>query len=449
MFLNLATTIATLSMGAGLVRYVAEHRSTGDQNRLGGIIHSAVTIQIGLAVVLVIGVLVAVRPLSQYLFGSVAYAPWLSVVALAVPFVVLASGIGESLFFGFHDYGTYTRVAILTVMGGLVPFVVLIALYGISGAFISMVVVALWGAGLSLYYLYRRIPFRPLIRPRLVLRETKALLSYGAASFFAGTAGLLALLYMRSLVVQKLGAEQNGFYHVVYALHSYYFLLLTNGLWGHFYPTMCQADSNEFRVGEINRTIRFSLLCLVPIVAVLLAFRTPIVYLIFSKEFLPAVRLFPLQLLGDGFFLIGYILSTSLLSMGALRAYAGLSFGQYFLLIIVFWFLMPRLGVLGLVGAYAASNAVFAVLNYAYHVKVIGLRFVPKNRHALGWSLATLIAMALVPGGSVYTMVVPMVLLGIWALLVVERHEVSEAVAMVQSWLAPTRSQEPLSSDGS
>ncbi|MDA2915380.1 oligosaccharide flippase family protein [Nitrospinae bacterium AH_259_B05_G02_I21] len=448
MFLSLATTVATLSMGTGIIRYVSQYQSTGEESRLGDVIHSSITLQIGLAVILVAGVLVAVRPLSHFLFASVAYAPWVALVALAIPLMVLASGLGGPLFYGFLEYGTYTRVAIMTAVGGLVPFVLLIAFLGVRGAFISLVVVACWGAGVNLWYLHRRIPFRPLFRLRLVTREVKGLLSYGAAGFAGGVMGLLALLYMRSLVVRDLGLEANGYYQVVYAIHNLYLVLLTNGLWGHYYPAMCQAVDNTERVAEINRAVRFSLLCFIPIVAGLMAFRQPIVYLVYSSEFLPATRLFPLQLLGDGFFLVAYILNGSLLALGALRAYISFAVCQNLMWVAVFWLFMPRFGILGLVGAYLVSYVVFAAFNYAYHVKVLGLRLESKNRQALSWSLAVLVAMALMPGGSVFTIVVPLALLGLWAAIVVEKRELREAFAMVRGWLASPPSQEAFSSDG-
>jgi PST family polysaccharide transporter len=221
------------------------------------------------------------------------------------------------------------------------------------------------------------------------------LVRYGAASLVVGAATSLALLTIRSLIIDRLGAEQNGLYQAVYGLSVQYMTLVTGAMATYSFAQL-SAIASRLLAGaarreelelEINNNVRLVLLVIVPVLAVVVLLREPGLALFYSPEFLPAASLFPLQVVGDLFLALAWAFGLALLPLGRVSPWLLVNLSAPLLFLAGTAALLPRLGLQGVVLAYAVGQGVQAGLSWWYLRRATGFRLLRPSREELdrGW----------------------------------------------------------------
>ena len=87
--LSLANVLSQIGMDSGVVRYVSQHRVSGDDSRTKGIIAQALLTTVALSVLLASALFFGAGLLAQGLFDIPALEPVLKVFSLSLPFLTL------------------------------------------------------------------------------------------------------------------------------------------------------------------------------------------------------------------------------------------------------------------------------------------------------------------------------------------------------------------------
>lgn len=146
---------------------------------------------------------------------------------------------------------------------------------------------------------------------------SKTLLRFGAASLVGIAIGNGLSLALRRVIIAKLGLDSSGLYQVAYGLTQQYLTLVLGAMSAYSFPAFRAVHRDPVKLAqEVNQTLRGALLIIVPIIAILLVFRQQFIWLLFSKDYLPAGDMLRVQLIGDLFKVMAWALGLPILASG-------------------------------------------------------------------------------------------------------------------------------------
>lgn len=432
-FLQFFTVFASLWFYTGLTKYIAEFNAEKKETEIKAIVNVALMLQLIASIIFIFIISIFSRKISQYLFSSPAYGKWLFLIALFGPFGIFAMTI-ESAMFGLGKYKIFTASRVSYSLLGLIPLVGFIYYMKLKGSFFYLAANSLILFLITYLFIFKDIKkgvkFIKLGFKKL-LNIVKKLTGYSSVIFLASVFSYFVILFVRSLVIKNLGPEANGFYQVVFALSSYYLPFLTNALWSYFYPRISyMKEKSEFDL-EINTTMRFCILCITPATMAIMILKNLIILIIFSKKFMPASALFSTQLLGDFFFILSYILGTSLLARAKLRQYLIINLGYGAAFMFLYLLFQKHINIKAVTLSYMISHATFFFINLIYHIKSMELTLRLENIKLLLISSVLLVISFFMPDIGYWAVPLKLGLIFVWFFIVVTKTEREKALALV------------------
>jgi len=443
-FFQLATTVTTLCIQLGMTRYIAKYNAEGDEESLRGVLSATAGLQLFASLLLASVIIAFSAPLGKLVFSSGAYAPLIAVAAVGIPLSTLAITF-ETTLIGFGDYKSFTKGRVAVGIASLVILCISIYTMRIRGGFIYLLLNACCAFLVFLFLLIRHIP-GDLLRKAAVFKKSLihqykraagALLSYGGVSFVTTSLNLFSIVLLRSMLIRHFGAQGNGLYQVVFALSAYYLPFFTNGLWTYFYPKVSSLKESSRRYSvEVNHAIRFCLLGITPAVIAIFLAKKIFIRLIFSQSFLMAEQLFSTQLIGDVFYLLYYLLGTSLLATTRLKTYLFVGIANSLFLFVAFFLLRPAFGLQAITMAYLFSNMLCFLYFLGYHFTAMKVTLYMRNVILCVSSLLLIVLCLFWHTAGTLGFIWKAALVPVWCMLILTRGEKKRALSYMRRKLA-------------
>jgi PST family polysaccharide transporter len=313
----------------------------------------------------------------------------------------------------------------LALVFALVPF------FKTEGMLLQVILFSVVGFAVSDFFLRKKASVRPALKLSLLkdsksLAMSKQLFQYGLISFLPGTFSMVALLYLRGALMRQFGVEANGYFQVAYAMSAYYLPFVMNGIWGHFYPEMCALRSREEINREINQFVRFTLFASTAIAAGLIIFRRYVILMLYSGDFMSAYELLAIQGVGDIFFVLFCMFSTSLMARRKFKGVVFISAIGYNLFLVSSYFALTRMAGFGLTGlnlAIALTNIVFVAVYLAYYRWNTGFLPTRQNIRLFIKSALFLAVIYLIPDIDVLTVIAKVAISLLWLAVAMTRED--------------------------
>jgi O-antigen/teichoic acid export membrane protein len=188
---GIATAIAALGLGSGVVRYVSYHKGRGEEGKIKGTIYSALKITLPVAFAFSFLLYLGSDWLALHVFHDAALSPVLKIFSFAIPFTIVARDF-ISATIGFQDlkYNIYVHDISENALR-LSAIVILLSLgFGIVGAAWGWCIATMTTPFLAFYFLEKRV-FHFLRTKKKPERMGKELLSFSWPLVFVGFSGLL------------------------------------------------------------------------------------------------------------------------------------------------------------------------------------------------------------------------------------------------------------------
>ncbi len=424
-FQSLASGVLPMGMQVGALRFVARHRDD-EPERMASFLRTTAVLFVAISLVSLLVCLVLVRPLSRWVLDDAAAWPFLVAPLLGVPFLVQAQ-LWQTFVQAGLDVKTYSKTLVVPAMIGLVPLLVLVAVWHEGGGAAHLLLAAI--VTYAVAAVYARRAMRPELRAalktaRLGLEAARYLGGFTAANLPVIGLTLLVPFLVRTQIVHDRGMVANGIYQAVFAISSQYLSIPLNAIATYALPKMSQRmEHGEMNV-EINNSVHASILFAGGGILALLVCRDWVIRILFSSEFLPAVALFPLQMVGDLFRAVGFAIQQPLLPMGLLFPRFVLALVQNAVFLGVFFAAPPERRVEAAVLAHAAGWATQLVTHYVFLRRVTGFRFSGHNGWMLLVSAGAVGCLALTPVGTWASRLGGVVVIGIWAAVCVRKSDV-------------------------
>ncbi len=443
--INILSALASLGIGVGMAKYVAELSAEGDYQALARLKRSGIVPTWVASAVAVLLAWVFSRKIAELLLGrpDLAWAVILSV--MAVP-VLVQTSFHLAILQGLKRMRHYALSSAVGAAAGLVILVPLVYFFKWNGAVFHLVAAGTLGF-LVIRFVSRRllVEYFKAAYARFDNRLLKELLAYGLSSLAVGALYWLNLLAIRSVVLHRLGAEANGLYQVAVGISFQYLMLILSSVSTYCFPRLSELKESDSIREELRGSLRLTILLVTGCASVMLLLRHWLVPLLFTPEFQEAEKLLPVQFIADFFKAIAWMLGIWLLPQGRLRIWVSLDVIMNSVLITTFLFLLGRMVHLDSLVLMAAPIAhCFAYLlhcglNYGYARRSIGFSFGGPLRRLLTASLALIIVCGIVPSGNVLFSLGGFVLVAVWARFSVSAQEARAALEIVKDKLAGRR----------
>lgn len=393
-FQNLAANAVPMGMQVGALKYFAKLRAT-DRTLLPSYVATAGKVFFYLSIITAAGCLIFVKPLSGWALNNSSLFLFMVPPILGVPFIIQTQLWNTYLQAGL-EMKTYSKVMLATSFFGLIVAVPLVYIWHQSGASVHLLVGAVLGFIIVRFCVARSMgpELRAQIKKaRFDPQAVRTLARFGGANIPGFSLWLIVPFLVRTQLIRTLGFDANGIYQAVFAIASNYLSVPINALSTYALPKISQTLDNVKEINaEVNRNLKVAFVINTPAIMFVLLTSGLLVRVLFSSKFLGAVALFPLQMAGDYCKFIVFAIGAPMLPQERFLARNVICVAQYAIYMVVFYVMLPRFGLQGVVAANLANWSFALITMYVYLNRVNGYKFDRGNVRLLVTSAAGLLA---------------------------------------------------------
>ncbi|HUC39145.1 MAG TPA: oligosaccharide flippase family protein [Candidatus Acidoferrum sp.] len=380
----------TFGIGTAYRKMLPEIRN-GNKLRISKILTSGYVIALPAALAIaIIGVLI-----SGLIAASVYHNPGLTlalqIAAVSELFVVLFN-LTQGVLVGLGKVVEATIANTIYSVMYLVGSVLFVLMgYGVAGAVAGMLIGLVFGSAVGFIYMLKQIGFGIASPDK---KDIKSIGSFSApimASYVAMQGALnLAVLVLGVVAI----ASVVGNYGAAYKLARFVDLTITATtfiLIGTFSSALSRKKTAE-KIGTIyNKSIYYTTIFLLPIVAYGVACATPLIKLLFSSSYATAPLYFSVMIVGMALGIIGSYAGTLIIGSGDTKKFMKYQLGATAMQIILLVLLAPLFKVAGvLIALFVITPIVLDIL----YMKALEKQF--KFKHKFGEIIRVALASAIV-----------------------------------------------------
>jgi PST family polysaccharide transporter len=389
---DLARSVAGMGLGSSGVREIAQAAATGDHQRIART--AALVLRaagffafIGAALVAALCV-----PIGWLAFGTFDHSWEIALLALAILFGSIGAA-QMALIQGLRRIADLARASSFGALGGTIATIPIIYFLGERGVVVAIVTVALISLALTTYFSRRLRTAGVCLTWGELRSETRDLLKLGVVFMASGLMAQGVACLVRIIVTRGLGLDAAGFYQASWALGGLYIGMILQAMGADFLPRLSAVIQNHEEGNRlVNEQTEVSLLMAGPGVLATLTFAGPIIYLLNTSEFAPAVPLLRWICLGMFLRVVSWPMGFILIARGARKAFFWSEFAASALQLILVWIGMSWLGLQGTGVAFFAMYVVYSALVYAIVRPMTGFSWSSENRR-IGLGFGLLIAL--------------------------------------------------------
>ncbi|CAN5785731.1 N/A [soil metagenome] len=361
-FVSLWQSVLGTGLNTAVVRLSSEY-GLGTERRHRLLSTALIVAAVSTAVLALI--LILVSPwLSNWLLTDKKYTWAIVIAGLAIAAMVFNDLFQGALNAG-REVGLLVLSASIAAVVGLLIFVPAASTWGLSGGVFGSFLVYIATVGITMVLLWRKsttLKFKDFFGPFDKV-ECKRIVGFYPMLIVSSTLAPLILILVRDTLVSELSLASAGIWQATWRLSEAYQMVITSSLSLYFMTRLGEVVNDPRRLHrEIWRTLGAAMGITVVLALGIFILREQVVHIIFSREFLPVQDLLPLQLVGDVFKMGAWIFSMVLISLVRSRAYIALSVIAPLLFAGGTKWLVPSIGIDGVMWAYVAASVAHFVL---------------------------------------------------------------------------------------
>lgn len=373
--LSTAGSLAGLGMNTSAVRYVADARHTGADDKVALYIQALTFACVTSGLVAASAVFLYRDTIARLTLGSMAYGVEIGWLAVGV-FVSTAGSVYSVLLRSFRRIGDQART---TVVGGVASTILAICFvwvlgeggivcFLLGGAFAS--VLAAWWFSRGLSWSHVRYSIRDL------LRASKCMIEEG---FYIMVSLLLhggVQLAVRGKITAEMDIEATGLFTAAWAISYVYMGFLLQAMGSDYYPQLSELKGKPQDASAlVNRQIHVTLILIGPFLIASIAFAPITLVLLYAESFLEATLLTQWMTLGNVFKSMAWPIVFVAIAQGHGRLLLAIELAWMVSFLAITWLGFPFLGITGVGFAFFVACVSYLIAAYVVANQLIGLRF--------------------------------------------------------------------------
>lgn len=366
-------TFVSLAVGAGITNRLASSTARGDEVTARKLLATSLAIQLAMSLVIILAALVGSGAITRFAFpGDHAGGSWWAfAVLMSAPLYAVSSTFIYNVLLGLNRYDLYIRASIWGTLLSFAAAMPLLVFGGLNGGMWAYCASGVTTFIPAVYILSKARRLRDVFILGFDRDEFKWLARFCATVLIVTAAEYLSSFLIRRQVIATLGAAANGVLQVPLALTSYYTPLVTGGLWGYFFPTVARLGHGQGAEQELSSILKYMGVLCAGFVVLLLAGQELLIYLAYSRAFLEAAHLMPIQFVADFAYFIAFTFSIYFLGTSKLRFYLAGWLGYHSLQITLVVVLLPRLGLWACPVAYLSASSTMAIVSLIWYCRAV------------------------------------------------------------------------------
>lgn len=306
-FSSILLGMANGGINSGITKYVAEYKD--DDSNVKAYISNALRITLVCSFVVSLILIFFCRWLSQLILLSEEYYYVFIVFGITI-FLFSLNGLITSILNGYKEFKLYVRVSIFGTIAGLLYSVLLVFLWGLSGAMINavtfqsiMLFVTLW--------MCRKLPWmkREYFAQKLDKPIVKKYLGYSLMTLTTLALLPTCQMFLRGYVMSELSPTDAGIWEGMNRISSMYLSVITSAFSIYYLPRLSEILNPEELRSEIIRCYKVILPMLLGISVLIFLLKHIVLWVLFTPDFYPMENMFGWQLAGDMFKMCSWLLS--------------------------------------------------------------------------------------------------------------------------------------------
>lgn len=314
---TMASVFAGGGIGNGIAKYVAQYQKR--PIRRIRFLGSAMTYGTVVSLMIMAATVFAARPLAIRILANPDQV-WLMPCFGVAQFLCFIGTASIAVANGERRTDLFAKISISAYLIAIPIAYFLVAFFNMAGAGVALLVTISCTALPSLYYIAtsracRALRFRAS-KDDLINLGRFSLMLMASALFFPS-----AEIFIRNQISAHLGYESAGIWQALNRLSGAYLGFFTIFLSTHYMPRLSAMTSKHELVGEVRKYIVGVGGSFFFFAVVLYTFRDLVVELLFSSSFSEMRDLLPLQMFGNFFRLMSYVIGFLGVAKAALRLY--------------------------------------------------------------------------------------------------------------------------------
>ncbi len=326
-FMSLATMVSVFAgggIGNGISKYVAEYKNR--PRRMLRFLGAAAVYGLCFSALIMLVCVIGAARLSRALFGDDGYA-WLFPCLGAAHFLCFL-GTGVIAFVnGQHRADLFAGITITGYLGALPIAYLLISQLGMEGAALALLL-GIACTGLPAIWLIARSRLTPLVRMSLDKTDARNLVHFTVMLLASATLFPLAEIWIRTHIIQVLGAEVAGLWQASARLSGAYLGFFTVFLATSYMPRLSGLTDKAAILRMVYRHLALIGLLFGGFAGMVYAARDFVIPLLFSSAFDGMASFMGWQLLGDLFRVCSYVIGFLGVAKAAVKLYIAAEFLQ-------------------------------------------------------------------------------------------------------------------------
>jgi len=353
-FANFSKSTATLGLNNSVIKIMVEHKE--NQKELSLIFQTFFSIFIVISVLFSALLVFFSIDISNYLFFSDAYSNYIKLFAVFLPFMIVTV-LFSSVLNSFERYKRIVKIQIASSVFVFVTSILLIYYVGLSGGILSVILGEIILFFVTYFYFRKQFDFINYgINFNLEKAHLKTIFSFSQMAFISAVLIPLSLIIIRNFIVKNYSIQEAGVWDALNRISSFYMMFFGSGLSLYYMPKLASIETDI----EFKEELKAYYKTLVPLflVVILLVyfFRTFIVKLALTDEFIVVNDLMIWQVLGDLLKIMSLAFGFQILVKTMLVRYFIIEIVFNLVYVLLAWYLLPTQSVEGVVQAYFIAN---------------------------------------------------------------------------------------------
>ncbi len=310
---------------------------------------------------------------SLIIFNSDQYSTIITCLAFSLPFLI-GNYLCLAVLNGFSKYKLYTIVNIISSIVGLILSLTLLFKYNLFGVLLSLVIVPVLLFLISLRVLLLEFNIFNYLKWSFYDKGIlKKISEYSLMALVTVVTIPPTLIAIRNHVTLVDGIEKMGLCEAMNRISNYYLVFVTSLLSLYLYPKLSKVNSNsEFRAVIFSFYKTIFPIVFIGLICIYL-FKTYVIKLVLSKQFLQMEPLFSWQLTGDLFKILSSVLAYQFMAKKLTKTYVITELLSAFIWYTSSVFFINKYGYVGAsMGYFVCYSTYFIILVFCFRKPLFG-----------------------------------------------------------------------------
>ena len=362
------TMLATAAISTGVVKYLAEFKD--DPLKRKQVINTSFLLVFFSSLIISVFVMSTSAYLSEAAFKSEDF--WI-VYFLFGMFILFISfnGIFSAVLNGLKEIKKFTIINISSSLIGVSVTVLAAYLFGLKGVLLASTATAAIIFVINIYiFKMLGIKWKPDLKSwdkRLIKMLSAFSLMTMASGFVIPTMQIL----VRDRIILQFSVMDAGYWQAVTKISDYYLAFITSVLGVYYMPRLSELKSKVELRNEVLNGYKIILPIVGGIAFLIWLFRTFIIHILFTPEFLPMKSLFTYQLFGDFFKVGSWLLAYLMIAKAMTKTFivTEIIFAAFY--VALSYLFMNHFGIIGATYSFCVNYAVYWALMWVIMRKKI------------------------------------------------------------------------------